>query len=167
MLASDDLVELEAAGVKLRDAVPGDLPFLVDSWRSSATDKALGSLGIPEGALDVDVEQRVLEQLVAVHDKRVRQALAVSQVAVAVEAEHPTRIIGYAVAELRPRGRREPGGPVVHWVYVKHPFRRMGVARALLDLMGAHGARYTHHTRAGARLAERLGARYSPEAFPE
>jgi GNAT superfamily N-acetyltransferase len=75
----------------------------------------------------------------------------------AVNPAEPSVILGYVAYEER-------GGKVVlHYLYVKHQLRRMGLGRYLAEQVRANHCRYTHHTRAGARLVEVLGARYAPE----
>jgi hypothetical protein len=48
--------------------------------------------------------------------------------------------------------------PVTHFIYVKHSYRRHGVASVL-----AAGTKYhTHQTRAGEKLFYKLGSLYNP-----
>lgn len=50
------------------------------------------------------------------------------------------------------------GDKVIHYLYVKHAFRRLGIGSIL-----AHGAKfYTHETRAGALLFKKTGSLFNP-----
>lgn len=73
-------------------------------------------------------------------------------VRVAVLPDEPDVILGWAVIE----------GPVVHYVYVKPPFRKHGLATALLaDVQRPF--RYTHWTHALRELHPKLeGCVYNP-----
>ena len=62
----------------------------------------------------------------------IERILARSLTVVAHPPEQPAVILGYAVLEMaRPN--------IIHWVYVKGPWRRFGIAKALLG-----GLDYTH-----------------------
>lgn len=54
----------------------------------------------------------------------------------------PDEIVGWVCRDIRK--------PIAHYVYVKHAFRRIGIASVLI-----HGTRYhTHRTRAGDLLVK-------------
>lgn len=126
---------------RLRPADAEDEAFLCHSWlksfRPSATE-------VP-GVIYHRGQHEVIERL-----------LGRSIVTVACNPEDEAQIFGYLVHEKR--------GPVVvlHYVYVKAPFRRLGLARALLAHVGAEGCHYTHRTPAFARLARALRAHFNP-----
>ncbi len=48
---------------------------------------------------------------------------------IACDQNHPEQIFGYAVGERRPEGL------MLHWTYVKYPFRKFGIGRALIEAM--------------------------------
>lgn len=48
--------------------------------------------------------------------------------------------------------------PITHYVYVKHAYRRTGIATALV----AGTKQHSHQTRAGALLFQKLGSLYNP-----
>lgn len=52
-------------------------------------------------------------------------------------------------------------GPVVHYVYTKSAYRKMGLADNLLAIHGPFKF-FTHPTRAGMKLAKKLQLRYNP-----
>lgn len=101
-----------------------------------------------------------------VHGKlysRIKATLARSRVLAAVHSDQPDSIVGCIVYECR------KDGPVIHYVYVDHPVRRFGLASAMLTALARtcpdanKGARYTHHTPAGAKLARRFNLSFTPE----
>lgn len=52
-------------------------------------------------------------------------------------------------------------GPILHYVYTKNAYRKMGLAANLIELHGPFKF-YSHQTRAGSQLAKKLGLRYNP-----
>lgn len=118
-----------------RRAAPDDLRFIHSSWLRSYWESG--------AAPKVDYK--------TYHDGfgAIVDNLAPSSLVAAFEAA-PTEIAGYVVRE----------GPIVHWVYVKHVYRRQGIAEALL-----HGAKeFTLCTKAGKELAQRLQMHFNPWA---
>lgn len=72
--------------------------------------------------------------------------------------DDPDVAIGFALAELGDR-------PCLHYVYVKKPFRRYGIARALWQTLGLDlgSASYSHDTFAWRDVIRRYpGAIYNP-----
>jgi ribosomal protein S18 acetylase RimI-like enzyme len=68
--------------------------------------------------------------------------------------EDPSQVYGYICA-----GNID-GIFVLHYIYVKHSFRNLGVGKSLLNAFEhdvSNAAIYTHHT----RIAERLAAKYN------
>lgn len=78
----------------------------------------------------------------AMHHLVVERILARARVTVAHPAGDPETILGYLVSEPH------AGGMLVHWLYTKAPFRRLGVATALLSTIGIEPGRvtFTHWT---------------------
>lgn len=75
--------------------------------------------------------------------------------------EDAAQLLGFAAAEA------VGGVCVLHYLYVKHPFRRLGVARALCleaarQLHTAGGYQHTHRTAAGKHLADTLPSTFNP-----
>lgn len=62
----------------------------------------------------------------------------------------PEEIVGWVC--------RDVVSPVVHYVYVKHAFRRVGIASALI----AGAKNHTHETKAGTRPFARVGSLFNP-----
>lgn len=137
-----------------RAATPGDVPFIVDTWARSYRD-ALAALA---GASDLDeLPGRAGQALTDALYVRIRATVQRVPVLVAVSPEAPEAVLGYVVQEVGPRG------PSVHYVYVAHPVRRLGVARGLLEVAHAHGGRCTCYTWAGLALARRFQLRFHPK----
>lgn len=132
--------------VTLRPVAPADEPLVFSSWlRSYRTAPAVAQV---RGPVYFANQRRVIERI-----------LLRAQVLVACSPSEPTDVFGYAVCE------RTASGLVVHWLYVKHPFRRLGVAGRLLSAAGAGDVatiQHTHETDAGKRLAKRLGSVLNP-----
>jgi GNAT superfamily N-acetyltransferase len=79
-----------------------------------------------------------------------------SAVSVACSPEDPDQIFGWICME-----EPDNSDPVLHYVHVKHVFRRMGVAKALLAHLLTRPIFYTHHTIGFERLGLRQ-ATYNP-----
>lgn len=122
----------------LRSVGERDMPFVYHSFLKSFRDSP-DTVGIPN---DLFYEQQhdVVESLV-------RSPLA--RAVVACAPDDPDQIYGYII------GRDCGQYRVLDWVYVKHPFRNYGIARALVtDLLGAYGGDvfYSHRVKHMAQL---------------
>lgn len=116
--------------VQIRAATEADVPFIFNSWLKSYQ----GSVTARSIAAPVyfDFQHKAIEAL-----------LQKCNVLVACEQADPTQLYGYLVYE------RIDEVPVLHYAYVKHAFRQMGI----LGLILAYGALspreqafYTHET---------------------
>lgn len=83
-----------------------------------------------------------------------------SRAIVACNAQDPEQIYGYILAQSRP-GDAQGDVLVVHWVYVKQPFRNLGIAKQLFaKLSSLPGERptaavqYTHRVKTVDRLLQ-------------
>lgn len=153
---------IEALPVMLREGTPADWPFVLDSWRRSYLDSLAPFLGLEDGAPE-ELRAAFSQRFREAHQMRASRALQRGSLVVATAPDDPDVIVGWVAFEGPETAR------VVHYVYVKRgeggTFRRAGLGGLLMDAARAHGCRYTHHTRAGQRLAYRYGARYAPEAL--
>ena len=79
-------------------------------------------------------------------------------VAVMASSESEETVLGWAVGE---------SGKLLHYLHVKDPFRRLGIARQLLSALSLElkGLRYTHATRAGEAIMARFNGDYDPWAL--
>jgi ribosomal protein S18 acetylase RimI-like enzyme len=132
--------------IRLRPSVEEDLPFIYNSWLKSYRFSHFGEK-ITNTIYFTD-HHKVLENLIK-HSK----------VIVACNPEDPSQVYGYIVG-----GARE-GVFLLHFLYVKHTFRNMGIGKTLLDAMGhdsSSAAVYTHHTRMADKLASKHNFVYHP-----
>lgn len=100
--------------VSFRAVEPGDISFILDSWIKSYRTSPWA--GVVPNHKFFDVTHEVIEELLT------RGAV----LSVACATHDPTRILGWACTE------HVTGGVACHYVYVKDPFRRMGLATELL-----------------------------------
>ncbi len=129
--------------VCFRAATEADAPLLLDSWMRSFR-KSQGH--VPGPIYAVFQREKVLRLLG-------RSAVSVL---VACNPEDASQVFAYAASE------RRGGILVLHYLYTKHAFRRMGIGTLLLRRLEALGCHYTHRTPAGERLARRFSAHFNP-----
>lgn len=124
--------------IRLRPQLPEDESFIFNSWLRSYHKRAYGAPNNVYFLGQHEVIKRRLEK---------------SLVTLAVDPEDGDHIYGYIVYELR------DGVTAAHWLYVKFPFRRMGIATMLLrDMINkAIGVEivYTTQTFAGEQVAKK------------
>jgi hypothetical protein len=122
--------------IKVRQALDADLPFIFDSWLNALR---------PHGSA-----KHILLPVYRDGQRRLMRKLVFrSQTRVAYAAEVPDEILGYSVVE----------GDTCHFVYVKGPYRRMGIATGLVKGLKW----YTHWTGAQGRLfTAHVGLTYNP-----
>lgn len=127
--------------IVVRQALDSDAPFIFSSW--------LKSFRSSDFAKHLSNSMYYRE-----HHKLIADILERSQVICAVSDEDESQIFGWICAET--------GGPVpvVHYVYVKQTYRRVGIASKLLSLVADGAFLYTHDTGAAPELAK--NGVYSP-----
>jgi len=136
------------ASAILRDMVEADYPFLYSSWLKSY--KPSRSVGPLPSNLYWSVVKETIEQILA------RKGIICK---VACNSEDPEQIFGYLVAE-------DNGAlPVCHYLYVKQPFRRLGIARMLINAFLAERRTFKHtfKTRDCRHLPSSYCGIYSPD----
>lgn len=135
----------------IRPGVVEDVPFIFNSWLKSFRD-APAVQGIPNVVYykqHHDVVERVL-------------AAPGLQVLVVCNKEHPEQIYAYLVATI------EATEVTIHWIYTKHPFRRMGMAgqlyKSLCNIvqLAKPLLMYSHRTHVGGLLANKINLIYNP-----
>jgi GNAT superfamily N-acetyltransferase len=117
----------------IRAAREDDFAFVMDSWLRSTRDEPWS------GNVCNNMAMAVL------HESVKQLMLRGAKIVVAVNPERDNQVIGWLCYEF---GR--PPEKVVHAIYCKRPFRRMGVARQLLayvDLRPDDPFPYTYRTR--------------------
>jgi GNAT superfamily N-acetyltransferase len=98
--------------VKIRQVVPGDLPYIYSTWLRDLRDADGGPL--PDD-LFFQAHRSLLDRLLADEN---------TVVLIACAADAPDEILGYVVAEP---------GEVLWWVQTKKPLRGQGLAKRLLQ----------------------------------
>lgn len=139
-------METKNLPIRIRRATDGDVSFIFSSWLKSYR-TALVNKNIPS------------EVYFTEHHKVIEDLLKTCEVLIACNEKDATDIYGYICAE------RVDGIFVVHYIYVKHTYRVLGVARMLINQFEHEigvAAIYTHHTRIAERLAPKHGFVYSP-----
>jgi hypothetical protein len=126
----------DALPVVFRHANESDMKFVFDAWLKSLWPHR-------QSIKDYWVCQKWL----------VNAILSNSTVLLACDKVDPTVIFGYAVFD----------SDAVHWIYVKHPLRRMGLASRIVDEI-PHISKFfhTHETPHGMRLIKKYGSRLDP-----
>ena len=132
--------------VRLRTLIDDDLPFLFSSWL-----KSYRSSHFAEKITNTIYFED--------HHKVIERIIKNSKVLVACNPSDPSQLYGYSVAT------EEDGVLVLHFLYVKHTFRNMGIGKTLLDAVGHKSdkaAVYTHHTRMSDKLASKYNLVFHP-----
>lgn len=127
----------------IRAATPSDRPLIFATWLRAYRHGSHFPRRIPDSIFFAE------------HHAVAEELLERSIVRVATPVDEPEVILGWAVLETLEPEPTDPTSPVaVHFVYVKPPFRRAGIARALLSPTVPE--------------VERLGGRvlYTHETFP-
>jgi len=136
--------------IAFRQPTEADLSFVYSSWLKSYRTS--------------DASRRMVNDVYYGGHKRViARLLSTSLAIVAVNPEDPDQIYGYIVyAEAA-------GVPVVHYVYVKQPYRRHGIASQLFALVrksypqtGDLPALATHATDYYDKLRDKWNLLYNP-----
>jgi GNAT superfamily N-acetyltransferase len=115
----------------IRPGRPADARFVLDSWARSFRRSPFA------GCVPEDLYPSVVRATAT-------RLLATGTLEVACNPDEPDQILGWAL--------REPGR--LHYVYVKDPWRRDGIARDLLARAPLQS--FTHRTPAGDRLLARV-----------
>lgn len=134
--------ELEKV-VVFRPLEPGDVNFILDSWLKSYRDSDWA--GVVPNHLYYQTMHESVEGLLARGAK----------IEVACARHDSTKILGWICSEI------VKGGWCMHAVYVKDPYRRLGLAKELITRNETQGRRfYTFRTKCSGYFA---GLEYAPE----
>lgn len=132
--------------IVLRDAVPEDVSFIFNSWlKSYRGSRAVAGI--------------VSSVFFAEHHRVLERIMKSCKVIVACNPEDTSQIYGYIVHEM------VSGVDVFHYAYVKHTFRRMGLAKAMLQHIKpdtSTASMYSHATPVGDKIAPKYHMVYSP-----
>lgn len=133
--------------VKIRPPTDQDIPFIFNSWLKSFRET---------GFLCNPVSNTIYFDS---HHKLIQKILKRATVFIACDERYPDQIFGYIVAE------KIDGVFVLHYVYVKHNFRKSGIAKTLLNAFdhdATIGSCCTHLTRVAERLILKYNVIYHP-----
>lgn len=134
--------------MQLRQANPNDFNFVANSYLKSYR-------------YSPETKHLISQIYYDMYKERLKNMLASGEVTVACSDEDPDQILGYIIAGT------VHGKPLVHYVYVKHVFRKMGVAKALLlAVVPGWGTRMvicTHTARRFTELREKYKLIYNSE----
>lgn len=143
-----DQRDAKSSDLSVRTMRPTDLPFVYNSWLKSYKTRS-------------QFARRITDEVFYRWHKLVVERIlgrAGTQVLVATPKDDADTILGYLVVENQEV-------PVAHFAYVKTSFRRLGIARALLDRAGLDPAysEFTHWTRDMDWVTEKLKTfKYNP-----
>lgn len=127
---------------QLRQATPSDLNFIYNSWLKSYRNSPWAA-NVPSAVY------------FKIHHDLIEALIQRSSCVVACDSEDPDQILGFAIVEQR-RDLK-----IAHYVYVKQPYRRIGVATTLLGVFGDIDFS-SHFTRSADKLARNVGAVFNP-----
>lgn len=132
--------------LKIRHATDEDISFIFNSWLKS----------FRNGALCREVSNTVY---FAGHHKLLESLIPKCQLLIACSPEDSSQIYSYIVFT------RIDGVFVCHYIYTKHTYRRLGVAKALLELTGYDKKTlscFTHYMKSLEKKYEKYSMVYHP-----
>ena len=132
--------------ITIRQATEADIPFVFNSWLKSYRTSQFAS---PiDNTIFFSEHHKVIERILRYYDVRI-----------ACSPEDPDQIHGFICAGYT------DGIFTLHYIYVKHPFRRLGVAKELYDNFPKPenaASLYTHQTRASLPIAPKYNLIFHP-----
>lgn len=132
--------------VRLRAATAEDVPFIFNSWLKSFK-YSLWCRNIPSSIYFAE------------HHKLIERLLKECNVVVACNTEDSSQIFGFLC------GQHVENIFCLHYIYVKHSFRNLGIAKAMLNSFShdpSTASVYTHHTRVAEKVAPKYNMVYHP-----
>lgn len=132
--------------VRLRKATQEDVGFIFNSWLKSYK-YSLFAKGITNTIYFSE------------HHKIVENLLKQNETIIACNDNDPSQIFGFINAG------RVDGILAINYMYVKQPFRNLGIGKTLLNSFehdASTAAIYTHHTRMSEKLAAKYNLVYHP-----
>jgi hypothetical protein len=132
--------------IEYRDAGENDLAFILSSWLKSFRDE--------------ESTRACPNEIFFIHHKRlVQKILSKAKVVVIVNPTDANHIYGFLCFEDTAQGR------VIHFMYVKNAFRKLGLAKTALMIHVKTEEKpiyYTHKTYGAQFLSKMMGAVYHP-----
>lgn len=134
-------MDLSNLPIRVRPAVQGDVNFIFNSWLESFRRSLF-----PKNIIN--------EVYYSEHHKVIENLLKTATTLILCNEADSAEIYGYICAE------RVQGIFVLHYVYIKHTYRKLGLGKLLLNQFDhdtSNAAICTHMT----KIAERLSTKYS------
>jgi hypothetical protein len=100
--------------IYFRPREPSDLHFILDSWSKQMEDECRAARNMRTSIFAA--EQRAL----------IKDLLSKSKTLMMCNEEDPDQILGYAVVQ-------ESSTPIVHFIYLKEMFRKLGLSYKMLE----------------------------------
>lgn len=132
--------------IQLRHATIEDVSFIFNSWLKS----------FRTAPCSISIHNNIYY---SEHHKLIERILRSFDVIIAADKEDPTHIYGFIVAG------KVQDITTIHYLYVKHTFRRLGIAKALLahfEIPNNEPFFYTHETSVGKVLGKKYLGVYHP-----
>lgn len=132
--------------IRIRAATEEDISFIFNSWLKSFRDSNFG-------------KQITNTIYFAQHHKLIENLLQSCSVFVACNQSNPGELYGYICYE------KVDGIFVMHYIYVKHTYRKLGIARLLANYSEFNedlASMYTHASKNSERLAAKYNMIYCP-----
>jgi len=131
--------------VTIRQPKPDDISFLFSSWLKSYRNSPWAKPMHNNVYFDY-------------HHALIQDLLNHSEVYIACSKKNGSDIYGYAV------GQWINDVFTLHYVYVKHAYRRLGIGKLLMACFnrGEFAGCYTHHTHMASKLADKFALLYNP-----
>lgn len=142
------LEEEDEVRLAVRPMRESDIELITDSWLKSYRE---GNYGVPHDEY-FETQRRVIKAL-----------FRTSKVAIACDPDDADQVYGYIVWQPRAAGKS-----LLHWCFVKQPFRRFGVFRRLLSVAdpSGDGLLLTHRSIHHEQLKSAgLNIKYAPFAL--
>lgn len=134
------------APVMTRKAIESDVAFIFNSWL-----KSFRQSNLCKGITDTIYYNE--------HHKVIENLLLTCDTFILCPESNPDDIYGYICAE------KIDGVFVVHFIYIKHIYRGLGLAKKLVEVFEHDynsAGMYTHDTRIGETLAKKYNFVYNP-----
>lgn len=132
----------------IRPLEDDDRDFVRDAWLQSAA-SGFAYRQIP--AADYKLQMRAL----------IEMTLERCVVIGVADKSRPERIIGWSASE-HTVDDDDRDVVTIHYVYVKHDWRKKGVGRALVSNLGGDVIRYSHANTTSSRIGPAKGWQYNP-----
>lgn len=132
--------------VSLRPMVASDAAFVFDSWLDSYRDNNQEAKAVPWPVYR-SMQRTLIDRL------RHRSG---SEVLVACASDAEWQILGWACSE------RTTAGGVLHYLYVKAPYRGFDITSLLAEPLRGRCRWYSHRTPKLERVARSLGLTFNP-----